>query len=101
MTENRDNYRGKDGDMQLGNFVQADIELAERWKKEKRDGRTNWEPREVLDYRKANRLTWHEKCDTETMVLVRFEINFYFKHSGGCAECRERDSGESEGVFDE
>ena len=53
-------------------------------------------------YRKANRLTWHEKCDAKTMVLVRSEINLYFQHSGGCAECKRRDSaGAEDGGFDE
>ena len=102
MTENRDNYPRSDGEMELGNFSQADIELAKAWNLGNRDGRTDWKARDVLNYRKANRLTWHEKCDTETMVLVRFEINLFFKHSGGCSECRVRDGGEFDGGgFDE
>ncbi len=102
MTENRENYLGKDGTLIMGNFSQADMQLAEEWNKLKRDGRNDWMPRDVFNYRKANRLTWHEKCDTETMVLVRFEINLFFKHSGGCSECRTRDSIiDNGGDFDE
>lgn len=102
MTENRDNYSRSDGEMELGNFSQADIELAKAWNLGNRDGRNDWKDRDVFNYRKANRLTWHEKCDTKTMVLVRFEINLFFKHSGGCSECRVRDGGEFDGGgFDE
>ena len=102
MTENRENYSDSMGETALGNFSQADIELAKAWNLERREGRSDWEARDVLNYRKANNLTWHEKCDTETMVLVRFEINFFFRHSGGCSECRVRDAaGTDGGGFDE
>ncbi len=102
MTENRENYTNDIGEVALGNFSQADIELAKAWNLGNRDGRNDWEARDVLNYRKANKLTWHEKCDTETMVLVRFEINLFFKHSGGCSECKMRDSvGTDGGDFDE
>ena len=99
MTEFRYDYEAPKG--VLGNFTQADIECAKIWNFEEKDGRTNWEPRDVLNYRKANGLTWHEKCDTETMVMVRSEINAYFKHVGGCSECRLRDASADEGGFDE
>ena len=102
MTENRENYSDSTGEIALGNFSQADIELAKAWNLGNREGRSNWEARDVLNYRKANKLTWHEKCDTETMVLVRMEINLFFKHSGGCSECRVRDGiGTDGGDFDE
>ena len=102
MSENRENYFNEDGNVAMGNFTQADMQLAEEWSKEAREGRSDWLPRDVYDYRKANRLTWHEKCDTKTMVLVRFEINLFFKHSGGCSECRVRDSvTDNGGGFDE
>ena len=99
MTEFRYDYEAPKG--VLGNFTQADIECAKAWNFEEKDGRSNWEPRDVLNYRKANGLTWHEKCDTETMVMVRSEINAYFKHVGGCSECRLRDLSADEGGFDE
>ena len=102
MTENRENYNNSTGEIALGNFSQADIELAKAWNLGRREGRSDWVARDVLNYRKANKLTWHEKCDTETMVLVRFEINLFFKHSGGCSECRVRDAaGTDGGGFDE
>lgn len=83
------------------NFPQADIACAELWNSIKYNGKDDWCGRDVLDYRKANDLTWHEKCDTETMVLVRREINAFFKHSGGCAECNHRDNTDNGGGFDE
>ncbi len=102
MTENRENYADSNGEIVFGNFAQADIELARIWCLGKRDGRDNWKPEDVFDYRKANNLTWHEKCDMETMVLVRSEINLFFNHSGGCSECRMRDAvGMIGGEFDE
>lgn len=101
MTSNRENYPDENGIPKLGNFKQADIECAKKWNIEKRDNRTDWTGREVEEYRKKYGLTWHEKCDTETMVMVRSEINLYFKHSGGCSECRTRDGENCGGDFDE
>ena len=101
MSKNRENYRDSYGISKLGNFSQADIACAKLWNSQGRGGRTDWEARDVLDYRKLNGLTWHEKCDTETMVLVRSEINDYFKHSGGCSECAKRDAEQNGGGFDE
>ena len=102
MTENRLDYMNSEGETALGNFTQADIELAKAWNLAGREGRNDWGARDVLTYRKANKLTWHEKCDMETMVLVRYEINLFFKHSGGCSECRVRDSAGADGSdFDE
>lgn len=101
MSENRENYNDLNGIPMLGNFSQADIACARLWNTQKRGGRCDWIGRNVLEYRKANKLSWHEKCDTETMVLVRTEINDYFKHSGGCSECRMRDADQSGGGFDE
>lgn len=101
MTSNRENYSDENNIPKLGNFKQADIECAKKWNAEKRDNRTDWTGREVEEYRKKHGLTWHEKCDTETMVLVRSEINGYFKHSGGCSECRVRDEENVGGDFDE
>ena len=92
--------KGMTGDRDV-NFPQADEELAKIWNFEERDSKTNWTARDVYKYRKANKLTWHEKCDMETMVLVRTEINEFFKHSGGCAECNARDAYNEGDDFDE
>lgn len=87
---------------ELGNFMQADMELAEKWNASKRTGRMDWQPRDVEEYRKQNKLTWHEKCDTRTMILVPRAIHEFFKHSGGCAECKTRDASLNDGGdFDE
>lgn len=102
MTEHRENFTNKNDEQMLGNFSQADIELSKKWNETNRNGKNDWTPRNVFEYRKRNKLTWHEKCDTETMVLVRGEINLFFKHSGGCSECKARDSVQPDnGGFDE
>ena len=101
MTENRYDYLNVDGMPSQGNFTQADIECANLWNEQKRDGKSDWNAIDVREYRKSHGLTWHEKCDAETMVLVRGEINKYFKHSGGCSECRKRDLDLTGGIFDE
>ena len=101
MSENRSDYYDSNGIPRLGNFTQADIECAKLWNNQSHNGRNDWTGRKIKDYRQANKLTWHEKCDTETMVLVRTEINSYFKHSGGCSECAVRDGAQVGGEFDE
>lgn len=77
------------------NFAQADLKLSEQWNTEKREGRCNWTDADVEDYRKNNRLSWHECCDTKTMHLVSQDIHgastSVFLHSGGVAECKARD----------
>lgn len=101
MTENRYDYYNSDGVLMYGNFKQADLKLAKLWCSENKNGKSDWTARDVASYRKNNNLTWHEKCDTITMVLVRSEINAYFKHIGGVSECRMRDSNNNGGYFDE
>ena len=73
------------------NFKSADTVCAAMWNAQVRDGKSNWISQDVKAYRKANNLSWHEKCDTETMVLVKSIINEFFDHSGGVAECKARD----------
>ena len=76
------------------NFHQADIAAAKKWSEEKRDGRTDWTPREVAEWRRENNFSWHERNDMQTMDLVPFNIHSYFIHSGGVSECRKRDNQE-------
>lgn len=83
------------------NFPKADIKCAEQWNTEKRDGRTDWTAADVRDWRRENKYSWHERCDTETMDLVPTEINLYFRHLGGRAECKIRDSKDKGDGFDE
>lgn len=86
----------------VGNFAQADVECATLWNLSNRQGRSDWVAEDVYDYRKENKLSWHEKCDTKTMVLMPTEINDFFKHYGGVSECRKRDGlGTDGGGFDE
>ena len=105
MTQFRENYSDDSGIPQLGNFMQADIACAKKWNEQKKDGRSDWDGRDVLRYRKSRGLTWHEKSDAKTMVMMKSEINLFFKHRGGCSECRVRDEGNDivskDGVFDD
>lgn len=96
MTEHREDYF-KDGIKELGNFSQADIKCAELWNKQKKDGRTDWTEEKVYDYRKENKLEWHERCDTKSMDLIKHDIHDFFKHTGGVYECKTRDGMENTG----
>lgn len=100
MTNNRYDFK-EAGVVKEGNFTQADNQLAVEWNLQSRNGKSNWTPKDVYDYRKSKGLTWHEKCDTETMVLVKSEINAFFTHSGGCSACGVRDGVNAGGDFDE
>ncbi len=102
MTQNRQDCVDENGQYTYGNFSQADMKCAEQWNAEGKDGRSDWAARDVSDYRKENHLSWHERCDTETMDLVPQEIHSYFTHSGGVAECKARDAKEQTigGEFD-
>ncbi len=90
MTENR-----------ADNFRQCDEKCAEQWNKEKRDGRTDWSPRDVKEWRQENGYSWHERNDMKTCDLVPTKVNDYFGHLGGVSECRKRDAENGGSDFDE
>lgn len=105
MTQNRDDYIGKDGSVRQGNFSQADIKCSEKWNAEAKDGKSDWTARDVKNWRDKNNCTWHERCDTNTMDLISRDIHNtkdpVFVHSGGVSECKKRDAINVEGEFDE
>ena len=85
------------------NFDQANQKCAEKWNQEAKDGRTDWKPRDVENWRIENRYTWHERLDRKTMDLVQRDIHEECKHFGGVAECKryEATAGLNGGEFDE
>lgn len=101
MTEHRDDYYDNSGNRQLGNFSQADAKCAEQWNASQKDGRSDWTAVDVRDWRRENRCSWHERCDTRKMDLVSRDIHEFFTHSGGVAECKARDKTDIGGGFDE
>lgn len=101
MTENRHDYQDAGGNYRSGNFSQADAKCAEQWNTSQKDGKSDWTAADVRDWRRENKCSWHERCDTKTMDLVPREIHEFFKHSGGVAECKARDSANIGGEFDE
>ena len=95
MTADRENPRweygtrpkgtGHDAAYDLGNFAQADNALSQRFVSDSRVS-----PEMIENYRKEQRLTWHECADGKTMILVPREIHDACKHSGGVAEQKVR-----------
>ena len=89
-------------DQRHKNFEQCDQKCADQWNEEKRDGRSDWTPRDVAEWRAKNGYSWHERNDMKTCDLVPTKINDYFGHLGGVSECRKRDAQSDEGdEFDE
>ena len=103
MTENRQDYYDEKGEIQLGNFSQADQKCAQLWNEQKKDNRTDWTEEKVYKWRHSPEhwCSWHERCDTKTMDLVPYDIHSYCTHSGGVSECKARDSLNNGGGFDE
>lgn len=64
------------------NFTQADEKLAQKWSIENKEGK-QWTPEDVAEYRKENKLSWHERSDMKTLDLVPQEIHGNIPHSGG------------------
>jgi len=64
----------------LGNYKQADIELARR---------LNVSPQEVRQYRKDNGMTWHECRDGVTVQMVPTKLHDSVKHYGGVSLMKE------------
>lgn len=103
MTEHREDYYDENGDLCEGNFSQADEKCAELWNEQQKDGRTDWSAEDVYDWRHdpEHQCSWHERCDTNTMDLVPYDIHSYCKHLGGVSECKARDAVNDGGEFDE
>ena len=74
------------------NYRNADKECAAKWNETQKDGRNDWTPREVQQYRETNKLAWHECNDGTTCQLVPQEIHGFFRHSGGRCECKKKES---------
>lgn len=88
-------------DIRSKNFQQCDEKCAEQWNLEGRDGKFDWTPRDVAEWRKENGYTWHERNDMKTCDLVPTEINDFFGHLGGVSECKKRDAETGGDEFDE
>ena len=71
---------GHAADEDLGNFAQADNELAK--KLNERDG-TALTGKDIQEMRERNKLTWHELEDGKSMYLVPTQIHDACPHSGG------------------
>lgn len=98
-----DNMRGNDVP-RTRNYEQCDAACAKQWNDARRDGRTDWTARDVQNWRDNGtdiKYTWHERNDMTTCDMVPTEINRYFSHLGGCAECDRRDAIDKESAFDD
>lgn len=77
-----------DPNYDLGNFSQADNELLAALQRQYPDQNINVD--DVVNFRKQNKLTWHECPDGKTMQLVPREIHDACRHSGGVSEMKYR-----------
>jgi NAD+--asparagine ADP-ribosyltransferase len=75
-------------DQRPNNFEQADTKCAAQWNKSMEGGRSNWTPRDISNWRKDNKHTWHERNDMKTCDLLPAVINNTFGHLGGVSECK-------------
>lgn len=77
---------GHDFHYDLGNFAQADNALLGQL----RELNPNATVKDIVDFRKDNKLTWHECADGKTMQLVPTVIHDACRHSGGVSEMKYR-----------
>lgn len=66
--------------------------LADRWNAEGRpdkegNPKTDWISRDVAEWKKENKLAFHECSDMHTCQFVPQTIHSYYKHYGGRSEC--------------
>ena len=73
------------------NFLQAYNKFAEKWRAEGFEGRNDWTPRLVKQYKQENGLDLHECSDMKTCQLVPHDIHMCGTHKGGRYECSIRD----------
>lgn len=72
------------------NFQQADEKCAEKWNQEAKEGKTDWTPRDISNFRKTEGYTWHECRDCKTLQLVPREIHNNVPHAGGISEIKQQ-----------
>ena len=94
MTANRD--RGPNS-----NFNQADRTIAAHFNEIGKDNRTDWKSDDVKQWRKDNKLTWHECSDMKTCQLVPRAIHDSCRHDGGFSECKRLEGMSAGSVFDD
>lgn len=82
------------------NFRQCDNTLAKQFNAQRKEGKTNWTPRDIKEYRKEHQLSWHEHNDGKTCYLVSQVIHTSCPHLGGVSECKKRDKQQNGGGFD-
>jgi len=78
------------------NFYQADELLAKKFSQENKNGKSDWTRADVKEYRKNQKLTWHERSDMETMDLVPQEVHGNIPHSGGISKAKKKKKMEEE-----
>ena len=66
-----------------GTFRKAFEAMAEKWNKEKKDGRSDWTSRDVKDWKRDNNLDFHECEDGKTIQAVPHEVHDNIPHTGG------------------
>ena len=71
-----------------GNMEKARSAIADKWNEQNKDGRTDWNAREVKQYQLDNKLVIHECANRRDCYLMPIEIHENFKHLGGCSECK-------------
>ena len=66
-----------------GNFKQVYEATANKWNAEMREGRQDWKPSDIKEWKQANHLDIHECLDGKTCQFVDHEIHLHFSHLGG------------------
>lgn len=74
------------------NYAKAAEGVAEKWSAEAKDGKTDWSPRDVENWRREHNYTWHEHQDCKTVQLVPREVHCNTPHRGGVSILKERNS---------
>ncbi|MDO4709773.1 MAG: HNH endonuclease [Pseudomonadota bacterium] len=80
------------------NYAKAAEKLAEKWSVEGKDGKTDWSPRDVENWRREHNYTWHEHQDCKTVQLVPREVHCNTRHRGGVSILDERNKAIKGGV---
>ena len=73
-------------------FRKADNACAQKWNDQHFENKTDWNGKDVSDWRHENGYTWHECNDRQTCQLVPQEIHSQCGHLGGFAECKKKEA---------
>lgn len=78
----------------MDNYYPMDCGMAKQWNQAGKEGRQDWTPSDVWNWRRKNGYTWHQRNDMKSCDLIPTAVKANFPSLGGRGERRKNGGGE-------